>query len=545
MKRRIRIKFLGKVIIAVIIIAIIATIVRFVAPTQFEKLNPVGVLTQVFQKQNENVSESESQTSPPQEKQEAQNVEEPQHEAITVKGMMNSFAGYTSAIVANGGLETAPGSYYDNLGIDVELQIEDEDENIIKAFKDGDIDFFFVTVNKMAFIAKELHDSGVDAVIPYLSDTSTGGDAIIAKNQYQGFESLKDAKIAMAENSVSSTIPVWLFNHTDLSEEEVKEIIENNFMQYPSTQEAVDAFVNGECDAVSTWDIGGALEADDSYVMFSTENAEYLVVDALVVSKEFAEKQPETVQKLIDGMINVVSDYNSNQNLPNAFETIRSSVPDFAECSDEELKGLIEDSKFLGYQRNVEVFDTAKAIYMDFSQIWEQFGYETNAEAVSEIFDVTYLNTLSNKWLGKEKLANVQTSVVANMGETEKAALISKTANVLFTSNSAEIAPETQDASFAELDEFTQTAKILNKMIIYVEGNVSLSPGTVTEPADVMLSQNRADEVKTQLILRGIEESRIVTLGHGGDKPRATNETPEGRKLNRYVMCSFYQKEED
>ena len=49
------------------------------------------------------------------------------------------------------------------------------------------------------------------------------------------------------------------------------------------------------------------------------------------------------------------------------------------------------------------------------------------------------------------------------------------------------------------------------------------------------LSLDRALAVKRYLVKRGIESSRILTAGHGSEKPIADNLTDEGRRMNRRI----------
>ena len=49
------------------------------------------------------------------------------------------------------------------------------------------------------------------------------------------------------------------------------------------------------------------------------------------------------------------------------------------------------------------------------------------------------------------------------------------------------------------------------------------------------LSDNRAASVRTYIISQGIAETRIVSKGYGETKPVDTNETDEGRQMNRRV----------
>ncbi|QQR81771.1 MAG: OmpA family protein [Deltaproteobacteria bacterium] len=50
---------------------------------------------------------------------------------------------------------------------------------------------------------------------------------------------------------------------------------------------------------------------------------------------------------------------------------------------------------------------------------------------------------------------------------------------------------------------------------------------------NLTLSQKRADEVKRQLIVRGVDASRLSSRGYGESQPVASNDTEEGRAQNR------------
>lgn len=58
---------------------------------------------------------------------------------------------------------------------------------------------------------------------------------------------------------------------------------------------------------------------------------------------------------------------------------------------------------------------------------------------------------------------------------------------------------------------------------------------TGTEEFNKTLSENRAESVKDYLVSRGIPDERIETVGHGEDRPIASNDTSEGRAMNRRV----------
>jgi OOP family OmpA-OmpF porin len=53
------------------------------------------------------------------------------------------------------------------------------------------------------------------------------------------------------------------------------------------------------------------------------------------------------------------------------------------------------------------------------------------------------------------------------------------------------------------------------------------------------LSTKRAESVKSDLVSRGVEASRIQTLGNGEEQPIADNATAEGRAKNRRIEAQL------
>jgi OOP family OmpA-OmpF porin len=56
-----------------------------------------------------------------------------------------------------------------------------------------------------------------------------------------------------------------------------------------------------------------------------------------------------------------------------------------------------------------------------------------------------------------------------------------------------------------------------------------------TDAYNQRLSERRANSVKTYLVEHGIDGSRLSTVGYGESRPIASNQTREGRALNRRV----------
>ena len=473
--------------------------------------------------------------------------------AETIKGYVNTFSGYTSLFAANGGNKTTDGSNFDKAGLNVEITIEDNDDNIINAFKKGEIQFFAMTVNKMSLVSKQLEDSGIQTVMPFFLDTSTGGDGIVTDNTVKTITDLKNVKIGMARNSVSTAIPVWFLNESGLSDEEVQKIVDN-FVLFDSTQEAVDAFINGEVGAVSTWNITGALEKKNSHILFSTASAEYLVIDGIVFNKKYAESHKDEILAMMDAILTTVNDINNNVNIQGYYDAIRQAVPDFAEYSNEDLAAEISYAKFLGFKGNLDALDVANDLYKDFCKVWKQLGNTTNDEY--KLIDDSYIIALGSEWDGKEN--STDSSFNDNAQDyIDQEALITQYAKVLFNGDSAEFKTGYEQTNKELLDDFIKVAKILNKTVIKISGHVNLgegssvwdeatqsykiAPGFSSSEFAYKLSLMRAETVKEYMVSQGIDEDRIIIEGLGGDYPIDTNNTEEGRSNNRSCEISFYQ----
>ena len=99
---------------------------------------------------------------------------------------------------------------------------------------------------------------------------------------------------------------------------------------------------------------------------------------------------------------------------------------------------------------------------------------------------------------------------------------------VLFETNRAII----QDDSFPRLDRVVEYMRYRTSSRIRVEGHTD----NVGNPRrNRTLSEMRARAVRDYLAAHGIDASRIEAVGHGHDRPVATNDSEEGRAQNRRI----------
>jgi len=78
--------------------------------------------------------------------------------------------------------------------------------------------------------------------------------------------------------------------------------------------------------------------------------------------------------------------------------------------------------------------------------------------------------------------------------------------------------------------------KEYDKTLIDIAGHTD---STGSEQYNQQLSERRANTVAQYLRSKGVLDTRIATVGYGESRPIASNDTPEGRALNRRVELTL------
>jgi outer membrane protein OmpA-like peptidoglycan-associated protein len=104
--------------------------------------------------------------------------------------------------------------------------------------------------------------------------------------------------------------------------------------------------------------------------------------------------------------------------------------------------------------------------------------------------------------------------------------------NIQFEFNSSVL----KTSSYATLENIAYQIKKYGSTKFLLSGNSSAEG---TENRNMMLSVDRANAVKAYLVNNGIASNRLITEGLGESKPIASNNTEEGRILNRRVEIAI------
>lgn len=107
--------------------------------------------------------------------------------------------------------------------------------------------------------------------------------------------------------------------------------------------------------------------------------------------------------------------------------------------------------------------------------------------------------------------------------------------NIHFAYNRYDI----EESSMPELDYLISLMKARPTLRIKIEGHTD---DAGEEGYNLRLSRLRAESVKLYMVRKGIASDRLFTIGYGESKPTASNETEEGRRLNRRTEFIILQK---
>lgn len=100
--------------------------------------------------------------------------------------------------------------------------------------------------------------------------------------------------------------------------------------------------------------------------------------------------------------------------------------------------------------------------------------------------------------------------------------------DVTFDTNSTVVRP----GLYNEIDRIAQVMVQYPETQIVVQGHTDSSG---SDEYNQRLSERRAETVKNLILQRGVDSSRITSMGYGESMPVASNNTPEGRQMNRRV----------
>lgn len=268
---RFRLTPAAKIICLLVVVAVIGTGVFF----GFKN----GMIKNDLGDKKPTTSSSPISASSSSEKEDVANTDD----VSTINLSLDEWIGWKPIIDANQGLTTQPGSIFDELGLDVKINIINDATQSSNALISGDLQAAGYTTNRVAFLSKKFQDANFDVVMPYFSNYSNGGDGIIASTNFADINTWTNARIGVPSFSEAETLVAWFIQKSDLSESDKTKILDNLIM-FDTPDDAAKAFFAGQIDVAATWEpyLSQAEESTNSVIVFDTTASSSLIMDGIL-----------------------------------------------------------------------------------------------------------------------------------------------------------------------------------------------------------------------------------------------------------------------
>jgi len=459
---------------------------------------------------------------------EAENSEAP---SDAIKIGVVTWGGYAGGQYFNEGFKANTNSrFYKDYGFQVDFKVLDDFVASRDAFKRGDVDLLWATIDAFPTEAGEMADIQPQVVLQ--ADWSRGGDAIVVRRGISSVADLKGKKIAVAELAPSHSFLLWLLEAGGMTEKDV------TLIKQASAIDAAEAFKAQQVDAAVVWspDDEACLSAvAGSRVLESTKSASNIIADVFIAKKDWVEQNQKRMQQLYEGWMKGAAEINSDPAAKQKAAKILSE--NFEGVSQEWAVKAIENVRLCTHGDNLNFFGqnpdykgvTGERLYGRMTQVYTDLGYiKGRTPSWREIANSTAVRgtTLS----GVENAPEGQktfTEVTKKEG-TEKETIATKRVSINFRSGEFQL---DENAKYIIDKEFVEIAKAFANARIRIEGNTD-NVGNKT--SNVALSQKRAEAVRDYLVKEhGMPRNRFIVIGNGPDNPVGSNDSEDGKAKNR------------
>jgi NitT/TauT family transport system substrate-binding protein len=442
---------------------------------------------------------------------------------------INTWAGHAPGIVFNAGLDPNPSSgFRKRYGFDVKFVLLEDPAAKLAAFRNGNIDIMWNTVDNWAREASILSEQNQKAKSILMQDWSRGGDGIVSLATIKSVEDLKGRKIACTQFTPSHFLLLYLLSQSGLSPED-RAVVEKNIIFTQDAPAAAAMFKAGQVDAAVTWepDLSAAVAArgDAARVLVSTMAASNIIADTLCARADVIDQAPETVRDFVHGWFDGIDVMKADPAA--AYAVVAKAL----KLDSDTVSGMLSGLKLTPYADNAQFYGLTggKAHYETLFDtsfvIWRKKGLVTRPVEAKDWADTRFISALASAYPGQ---AVEEPKIASRPASAQDRAIINKQIQIHFTPGSDEI----MAGSYFVLDALGETMTSFGNTYLRVEGNTdSTGPNTV----NLTLSERRALAVKTYVLKNfpNIQATRFQTIGRGSSNPIAPNETETGRQLNR------------
>ncbi|MEM9885343.1 MAG: phosphate ABC transporter substrate-binding/OmpA family protein [Bacteroidota bacterium] len=438
------------------------------------------------------------------------------------------WVGYAGGQYFNEGFRANKNSrFYKDYGFQVDFQVINDPEASLAAWKRGDLDLHWFTLDAFPTIYEGIKD--YDPVILFQADWSRGGDAIVARRGINNVADLRGKKVAVAERTPSHSFLLWLLDAGGLSQDDVQLVPTADAIQ------AGDFFKSNQVDAAVTWsptDEECVRVVPGARILESTRSASNIIADIFFAKREYVEANREKLQQLYEGWMIGAAEIEKQSDAKNKAINILSEGLSYPPSDI-----LIDNAYHTTHGDNLNFFGlnadfkgvNANSLYQRMAQKYASMGYaEKNFPSWRSISYPSLVQSTKLEGDLYEGEAKKTFMPVSDQEGDSKEAIATKRVSINFRTGEFRL---DENAKYIIDREFVDIAKAFGNARIRIEGNTD---NVGNRASNVALSKKRAQSVKDYLVQEhDMSPNRFIVIGNGPDNPVADNSNSEGKAKNR------------
>lgn len=420
----------------------------------------------------------------------------------------------------------------------IQLQCIDDQADYAERFrklKKGELEFSVATIDSYILNG---HYANYPGVIIAVIDESKGGDAIVARNDM--FQSLSDLnsdkpfKVAYTPDSPSEHLLKTVSTHFDIKKFRSK--AGSWRLESDGSNDALDKLLSKKADVAVLWepDVSRALARADISKLISTADTDKLIIDILLVAKDYLREHSEAVDTLVKTYFETLKYYHLNPDL------LREDIKSETSLKKNQITAMLNGVSWVGMTENaVDWFGiTDQGIYgdealinainaaldilidhrdFDSSPLPQQDPYRlTNRHIIQQIYENRSFQgqagaPSSTNHPARRKFGPLDNDAWDDLKEIGTL----KIDPVSFRRGSALLDP----AGEATLDQLASRLKRYPNFRILIKGHTGIKGDS---RANLELSADRAAAVSRYLSTTvQMDNNRIHSIGYGSSRPLA------------------------
>lgn len=473
---------------------------------------------------------------------------------------ISEYAGYAGLIVANGGLDPNPDSFFaKNYGFQVRLTLS-EGENWGK-LNNGKFAASATTTDVLAVLGRQM-----EAIVPAQISFSRGADQVVVDSGIQSINHLKGRVLAAAQFNESEFFIRYLASEAGVPVKVLRDLDarpgagELGLVFYEDAFVACDAYeaelanekprLNGCVGWSPRTDEVVAASSGAAKMLVSNRNL-LVIADILLVNKAFAQEKPEWVKGLVHGLLE-----GNRQVRDNAAPHIALIAKAF-KWEQEETRTELSKVHFSNLPENLAFFsgqiDAAGSFQGIFQSSVLSYGnLIRNPADPARFTNTSALDALQKSGqFAEQAIAIAPIKTGAGNVSLEGDALLSKDIRFFFEPNSSKL-DRAAEENLKYLDTIQNFLQVSPGSMVLLRGHVDDARRAEFEKQGgqqlvrsmalkaMELSRQRAEAVRDALLTRHpkLDAKRIELVGRGWEEPAGADSD-----LNRRVEVQWFTLE--